>query len=119
MIAALTWSAEHGDATVALRLTTSLGAFLGEIRGDYREGLAWFERALALSATEDELRARALSCAGALARNLSQYTAAERYFQRIEGIHQQLDDRQGIARMLNGLGTVAYFHDALAATSYF
>jgi serine/threonine-protein kinase PknK len=118
LIAALTWSAEHGDATVALRLTTSLGHFW-EIRGDYREGLAWFERALALSATEDELRARALSCAGALARNLSQYTAAERYFSASLAIYQQLDDRQGIARMLNGLGTVAYFHDALAATSYF
>ncbi len=118
LLAALTWSVEQGDATVALRLTTSLWRFW-EIRGDYREGLAWFERALALSATEDELRARALACAGGLARNQSQYSAAERCFSAALAIYRQLDDKQGIARMLNGLGTVAYFHDALAATKYF
>ena len=118
LLAALTWSVEQGDATVALRLTTSLWRFW-ELQGDYREGLAWFERALALSATEDELRARALACAGALARNQSQYSAAERCFSTALAIYRQLDDKQGIARMLNSLGTVAYFHDALAATNYF
>ncbi|HHY55802.1 MAG TPA: tetratricopeptide repeat protein [Chloroflexi bacterium] len=118
LLAALTWSVEQGDATVALRLTTSLWRFW-EIRGDYREGLAWFERALALSASEDELRARALACAGGLARNQSQYTAAERCFSDALTIYRQLDDRQGIARMLNSLGTVAFFRDALAAKKYF
>ena len=118
LLAALTWSVEQGEATVALRLATSLWRFW-EVRGEYRAGLAWFERALALSATEDELRARALSCAGALARNQSQYGAAERCFSAALAIYRQLDDRQGIARMLNALGTVAYFRDASAATSYF
>lgn len=118
LLAALTWSVENGDANAALRLTTSMWRFW-EIRGDYRAGLDWFERALALSETEAELRARALSCAGALARNQSQYAAAERCFSAALAIYQELNDKQGIARMLNGLGTVAYFQDAAIAINYF
>lgn len=118
LIAALAWSIEERGATTALRLATALWRYW-EIQGAYREGLHWLEQALALSATDDELRARALSCAGALARNQSQYAAAERCFTTALSIYQQLDDAHGVARMLNTLGSVAYFQDATAATAYF
>lgn len=118
LIAALAWSIEAHEAVLALRLATALWRFW-EIQGAYREGLDWLERALALSETEDELRARALSCAGALARNQSQYSAAERCFAAALTIYQQLNDAQGVARMFNALGSVAYFQDARAAIDYF
>lgn len=118
LIAALAWSIEAHEAVLALRLATALWRFW-EIQGAYREGLDWLERALALSETEDELRARALSCAGALARNQSQYSAAERCFATALTIYQQLNDAQGVARMFNALGSVAYFRDARAAVDYF
>ena len=118
LIAALASSIEAHEAVPALRLATALWRFW-EIQGAYREGLDWLEQALALSATEDELRARALSCAGALARNQSQYSAAERCFTTALTIYQQLNDAQGVARMFNALGSVAYFQDERAAIVYF
>jgi len=118
LIAALAWGIEAHEAVPALRLATALWRYW-EIQGAYREGLRWLEQALALSATDDELRAKALSCAGALARNQSQYSAAERCFNTALSIYQQLNDAYGVARMLNALGSVAYFQDATAATAYF
>ena len=120
LLAALQWTIERRAATMALRLAAALWRFW-EIRSEYRLGLDWLERSLALAdPTERALRAQVLAGAGALARNLSHYADAHRYFAEAYARYHETEDLTGMAKMLNSLGTVAYYQDdAAIAVGYF
>ncbi|MBO9394647.1 tetratricopeptide repeat protein [Caldilinea sp.] len=129
LLAALAWLHAQKETMMALRLCVALWRFW-EVRGAYRTGLAWLEQVLALpghcsspgNETEEEharLRARVLMGAAALARNLSQYAAAHRYFAAALEIYRTLQDETGAATALNGLGTVAFYQEETDVAIYY
>jgi len=95
------------DGELALRLAAPLWRFWWST-GYSREGRAWLEEALAAAPdASPEIRARALYAAGELAEALADYDhAVTRYRDALE-IRQVLNDRVGVAEILNGLGIIA------------
>ncbi|MCA1481529.1 hypothetical protein, partial [Bradyrhizobium sp. NBAIM08] len=64
--AGLSWAIEHGHTDAALRLTGGLADYWG-VRGDFTEGRAWLERALALPLGSPAHRVSALYGAATMA----------------------------------------------------
>jgi predicted ATPase/class 3 adenylate cyclase len=108
--AALTWSsATGGDATSGLRLAGALWWFW-YARGYFGEGRGWLSRLLAAapSGQAAAARAKALNGAGRLARQQSDYPAAQALLNESLTIQRKLGDWRGIALSLNNLGLMAW-----------
>ncbi len=98
---------EAGDVTATLRLAGALRRFW-YLRGHYREGREWLDWALAApSDTPARLRAKALSGSGMLAHLQCEYPAAVRRLEGALRIYRELEDRRGVAGILQALGCVA------------
>ena len=107
---ALTWSsATGGNATGGLRLAGALWWFW-YVRGYFGEGRGWLSGLLAAvpSGQAAAARAKALNGAGRLARQQSDYPAAQALLEASLAIQRQLGDRGGIAASLNSLGLMAW-----------
>ena len=106
--AALRWAEESGEAEIGLRLAGALCQFW-LMRGHLREGQERLARLLGLAGASPHTaaRAKALTRAGHLADNLSDYTAAHAFFEESLAIRRELGEKGGIAAALNDLGWVA------------
>ena len=114
--AALRWAEESGEAEIGLRLAGALCQFW-LMRGHLREGQERLARLLGLAGASPRtaVRARALTRAGHLADNLSDYTAAHAFFAESLAIRRELGEKGGIATALNDLGWVAWHRNDYTA----
>ncbi len=104
---ALTWALEAPEAgDMALRLAVRLGGFW-HMRGHWREGSAWLERALERPDGADQLRSDALGVRSRLSIALGDYPAALALAQAALAIAERLDDRRALALALGRLGIAA------------
>jgi predicted ATPase/DNA-binding SARP family transcriptional activator len=98
---------DNSDITATLRLACALVRFW-YLRGHYREGREWLDWALAApSDAPAQLRAKALSGSGMLAHLQCEYPAAVRRLEGALRIYRGLEDRRGVAGVLQSLGSVA------------
>jgi predicted ATPase/DNA-binding SARP family transcriptional activator len=105
--AALRWTIDAGAHDLALRLISSTRPFW-EIRGHLPEGSRWLDEILDAAADATPgLRAKALGFAGTAALRRGSIETAERRWQEMLDLYEQLDDRDGIARGLSDVGTAA------------
>jgi predicted ATPase len=111
--AARSWALERHDVEFLLRLCVALARF-ADVRGYYREGRAWVEGALAMSAeggsqgqVPPDLRARSLRAAGLMAYAQRDLPAAQRYFRESLALFQELGESSDTASLLADLGKVA------------
>jgi len=119
--AAFAWSRENSDVELALTLASSLQP-LWQARGRLREGLSWFDTALAgLDAHHPRVTpavwARALADSAMLGIWAGSPESHDRAQQAL-AIAREVDDRALLARALTGCGYVAGFFDAEAAQAY-
>ena len=112
--AAIGWSIETGNADVALRICSAL-ARGWEMRSRIDEGVRWFERALSVEGASPEPRARALEEAGRLMVVAGRFAEAIRMNEQSVAGWRALDDRVGLGRALNGLGSALSNSDRDAA----
>ena len=110
----------NDDAEVALRLGTALWRFWGQ-RGHLSEGRAALERALAIEGSVDSsVRAKAMHYLGNLSLDLNEFQTAGGQFKESLALWRRLNDQDGVAYSLNGLGLVAYYTgDYASAAKYF
>ena len=113
--AALDWAVEQQEAAIGLRLVTALRLFWF-MRGYLTEGREQLAQVLALDGGSPSARARALDCAGFLARYQGDYPAAARLIGESLALWRSLADRQGIADALSNLGYVT-LHQGEYATA--
>lgn len=107
--AALTWALESKQADAGLRLAGGL-AFFWYVRGYARETIGWLEQALAQQdhASKTVVAKALVDLGGVLStgesRDLDRVT---NLLEKSLHLFQELEDRSGIARVLNILGLVA------------
>lgn len=105
--AALAWSLDADEPSIALRLGAALWRYWVS-EGALREGRGWLERALAAGGeVTPPARAKALHHLGNLALDLGGHSRARTLYEASLTIRRALGDRHGIAACLNGLGIVA------------
>jgi predicted ATPase/class 3 adenylate cyclase/DNA-binding CsgD family transcriptional regulator len=119
--AAFGWSRENSDVELALALVSSLQP-LWLARGRLREGLVWFDAALAdLDAQHAQVaagvRARALADRAMLAIWVGAADSPDQA-QEALAIAREVDDPALLARALTACGHVASYSDAEAARAY-
>jgi predicted ATPase/class 3 adenylate cyclase/DNA-binding CsgD family transcriptional regulator len=119
--AAFAWGRENSDVELALALASSLQP-LWLSGGRFREGLAWFDAALAdLDAQHAEevavVRARALADRAVVATLAGAAKTLDQAQQALV-IARQLDEPALLARALTACGYIAGFFDAEAARGY-
>ncbi len=107
---ALTWLTQFPDQKAGLlKMAGSLWRYW-EIRGDFSEGRAWLDLALAEKPTEpDYWRANGLGGAGHLARQQGDYGQAKELHEQSLEIFRLIGSKRGAARQLNALGEIARF----------
>ncbi len=120
--AAFGWSREHSDVELALALACSLQP-LWQARGRLREGLVWFDAALAdLDAQHAQVaagvRARALADRAWLAVSVGDADSLGQAQQAL-AIAREVDDPALLARALTACGVIAAILRAEAAEPYF
>jgi predicted ATPase/class 3 adenylate cyclase len=120
--AAFSWSRENSDSELALALASSLQP-LWQARGRLREGLAWFDAALAdLDAQHAEIaarvRARALADRAGLAILVGAADCLEQAQQALS-IAREVDDPALLARALTACGYIATVVNVELARPYF
>ncbi len=120
--AAFSWSRENSDVELALALTSSLQP-LWRARGRLREGLAWFDTALADLDAEDPgvaaaVRARALADRAMLAIWVGDANSMDQAKQAL-AIAREVNDPALLARALTDCGYVATVVTADLAQPYF
>lgn len=114
--AALTYALDHGKVEIGLRIAAAL-RWHWITRGYTVEGREWLRRLLAADAgsagrrASPAIRARALHVAGVLAYEQSDYDQAVTLYEESLSLRRDLDDRQGVAAMLNNLGIIAAQRD--------
>ncbi len=119
--AALGWSRENSDTELALQLASSLQP-LWLARGRTREGLAWFDAALAdldaqhpgVAAT---VRARALADRALLAAHMGAADSLDQAQQAL-ALAREVDDPALLARALSSCGFIAAFNNPEVARRY-
>jgi predicted ATPase/class 3 adenylate cyclase/DNA-binding CsgD family transcriptional regulator len=119
--AAFGWSRENADVELALALASSLQP-LWQARGRLREGLTWFDTALAdLDAhhlgVAPVVRARALADRAMLGIWVSAADSFDQAQQAL-AIAREVDDPALLARALTACGFIAGYFDAEAARAY-
>jgi predicted ATPase/class 3 adenylate cyclase/DNA-binding CsgD family transcriptional regulator len=120
--AAFSWSRENSDLERALVLASSLQP-LWAARGRLREGLTWFDVALADDAAQHPavtaaVRARALADAAVLGLWMGAADSPNRAQQAL-AIAREVEDPALLARALAACGLVAAYVDAAVARGYF
>jgi non-specific serine/threonine protein kinase len=116
---ALAWQVERQDATRGIRLVVALRLFWF-MRGYLTEGREWLRRLLALPNVSMDDRARALDCAGFLARYQGDHGAATELIRESLALWRNLQNAQGIADALSNLGYVSLHQgDSLAARALY
>jgi predicted ATPase/class 3 adenylate cyclase/DNA-binding CsgD family transcriptional regulator len=118
---AFTWSREVSDVEMALAMASSL-QLLWQARGRLREGLTWFDTALAdLNAhhvgVAPNVRARALADSATLGLWAGSSDSPERAQQALT-IAREVDDPALLARVLSARGYVAAYFEIEAAPAY-
>ena len=103
--AALNWSVQNNNTETAVRLGAALGRYWW-LRYRPIEGGNWLRQILALPGPPTDLRARALSYAGMLARLRRDYQEAETYLTTCIDTQQQSGSELDLGRSLNELGMV-------------
>ncbi len=103
---AVRWAVESEQATPAQQIASALPRFW-EISGNFTEGRAWLDAALAIDPAPTEDRARALISLATLARRQGDFDRAVEAYEAGLEIFRTLDDSSGIATALNNLGVVA------------
>jgi len=119
--AAFSWSRESSDAEMALALASSLQP-LWQARGRLREGLTWFDTALAdLDAHQPRVtpavHARALADRATLGVWVASAESQDQAQQAL-AIARDVDDTALLIRALTACGYVAAYFDAEAAGAY-
>ena len=113
MRAAFAWSREHGDAELALALTSSLSPVW---QPRPAEGVAWFDAVLGDSAHHREIapavRARALADRVLLAANIGGYADIADQAEEALRIARQLDNPGLLARTLAACGLIGFSSEA-------
>ncbi|MDT7766123.1 MAG: hypothetical protein QOC63_5543, partial [Mycobacterium sp.] len=120
--AAFGWSLENSDVGLALTLASSLQP-LWYARGRLREGLTWFDTALADDNAQHPevgaaVRARALADRAMLATWASAADSLDQAQQAL-AIARELDDPDLLARALTACGYIAAYTNSEAARGYF
>jgi predicted ATPase/DNA-binding CsgD family transcriptional regulator len=119
--AAFAWSRENSDVELALALASSLRP-LWQARGRLREGLAWFDAALADDKVQHlevaaAVRARALADTAALGIWAGAAESPDQAQQAL-AIAREVEDPALLARALTACGYIAGYFDAEAARAY-
>jgi predicted ATPase/class 3 adenylate cyclase/DNA-binding CsgD family transcriptional regulator len=119
--AAFGWSRENSDIELALALASSLQP-LWQSRGRLREGLTWFDTALADDNAQHPevapvVRSRALADCAALGLWAGAANSRDQA-QRALVIARELEDPAQLARALTACGYVASYFDSAAAQAY-
>ena len=120
--AAFAWSLENSDVPLALALTSSLQP-LWQARGRRREGMTWFDAALAaLDAHQPGLmpaqRARALADRALLAAAMGAADSID-HAQQALAIAREVDHPALLAAALTACGCFAAFNNPEVAGAYF
>ncbi len=119
--AAFSWSRENSDVELALTLASSLQP-LWQARGRLREGLTWFDTALADDdAHHDGVPAAVVARALADRAKLGLWAGAAAspdQAQQARAIAREVDDPALLARALTACGYIAAYFDADAARAY-
>jgi len=93
----------------ALRIAGALGQFWW-VHSHLKEGREWLQRVLS---AENDLnnaeQANALFWSGVLARHQGDYAAGKRFSKESLELYRVLDDKEGMAKSLNSLGSMEYF----------
>jgi tetratricopeptide (TPR) repeat protein len=106
--AALNWARERGDVEARLRLAGALQPFW-RIRGYLGEGRGWLDAALATgSEAQAAPRAKASQGAGILAAMQTDYERAAALYEDALALYRELEDKRGIAQVLQNVAYVAY-----------
>jgi predicted ATPase/transcriptional regulator with XRE-family HTH domain/Tfp pilus assembly protein PilF len=109
ILAALAWSAEHGDSSTHLGFVQSLGHYW-YLRGNFSEAREWLARALGQdSDTPSVQRADALYAASMMARAQSDFSAALRLGEQALKISKESGDSLRTLQALYTLGGAAQF----------
>ncbi len=104
--AALEWSITSGETDIALRLAEAMARYWA-VRGHYREGRHWLERALAIGeSVPSPARMRSLRAAGWLARLQGEPEAARSMQGEALHLARMVDDWPNAAAALQELGLV-------------
>jgi predicted ATPase/class 3 adenylate cyclase/DNA-binding CsgD family transcriptional regulator len=119
--AAFAWSRENSDVELALALASSLRP-LWQARGRLREGLAWFDAALADDNVQHlevaaAVRARALADTAALGIWAGAAESPDQAQQALT-IAREVEDPALLVRALTACGYIAGYFDAEAARAY-
>ncbi len=119
--AAFGWSRENSDIELALTLASSLQP-LWQARGRVREGLCWFDTALADDNVQHPevapaVRARALADSAVLGFLVGAADSPDRAQQAL-AIAREVEDPALLARALTACGYIVGFFDAEAARAY-
>ena len=105
--AALAWYARRKDRTAALRMAGALWWFWF-LRGLYDEGRGWLEASLAAGGNVPDIhRAKALVAAGDFAFLRTEYAPARGRIEEGLALYRALDNRRGVARAVQLLGSIA------------
>jgi predicted ATPase/DNA-binding CsgD family transcriptional regulator/Tfp pilus assembly protein PilF len=114
LVAALSWSWQNDEPDALCRLAVALGWYWW-VRGYYREGRRWLDRAAEQSpGLNSRLRAEALRMSGILASFDGDHLAAIDRFDDALTLNHSLGDRLGEAKVVNALGMVAWERAQLA-----
>jgi tetratricopeptide (TPR) repeat protein len=105
--AALSWASSVGEVAIEGRLVIALRWFW-MVRGHSREGRAAFDRAIAdIRDGDPALLAAVLAAGGTFPYRQGDLTEARALWTEALALYRELDDRDGIARCIAELGSVA------------
>jgi predicted ATPase/class 3 adenylate cyclase len=106
--AALEASLKRRDGN-AIRIAGALGQFWW-VHSHLKEGRGWLQRVLSTEKQLDSAdHANALFWSGVLARHQGDYEAAKQFSKESLELYRRLDDKEGMAKSLNSLGSMEYF----------
>lgn len=111
--AALEWSLKSSTGESALRIAGAIGQFWW-IRNHFVEGQDWIKQVTA-KGNNSSAQAKALHWGSILARTQGHLQMAKNLSYESLDICRTIEDRDGIARALNVLGSIAFFENEFSA----